>query len=243
VIDLIYLAKGRREFTRASLDALMANTNWRLARLIVYTDGDDFPELANAQVRKTVLGGPVAIMNAYLAGLGTPVFAKIDNDVIVPAGWLEHCLTVMEANPDLGLLGIEPPRSRTPAPWKNGVREADPELQERRSGTCPTYAACGMIGGIGLMRRSAFRTADPMTPHSIYGGFSDWQLRHTEVVKGWICPPLDLFLLDRLPIEPWASFSKEYIGTGQQRPWTNYDPMDSALWDWWMETREPGLHA
>lgn len=233
MIDLIYLAKGRREFTRASLGALMQNTNWRLARLIVYTDGDEFPAtLLNAQVRKAVHGGPVAIMNAYLAGTGTEVFAKIDNDVIVPPGWLERCLDVMEANDGLGLLGIEPPASRTPAPWRNGQREAEPEKYVRGEG----YAQCSMIGGIGLMRRSAFATSDPMTPHSIYGGFSDWQLRHPKIQKGWICPPLDLFLLDRLPVEPWASLSKRYIAEGQQRPWTNYDPAASALWEWWTKS-------
>jgi hypothetical protein len=230
VIDLIYLAKGRKEFTRASLDALMTNTNWRLATLIVYTDGDDFPALANAQVRKTVHGGPVAIMNAYLAGPGTNVFAKIDNDVIVPPNWLDICLGVMNNNPELGLLGIEGHKSRTPAPWAKGMYAPAPEL----NGDHPAgYAGCSMIGGIGLMRRDAFLVNDPMKPHSIYGGFSDWQLRHPEVVKGWVAPPLDVFLLDRLPMEPWASLSKEYIRTGQQRPWTNYDPADSKLWDWW----------
>lgn len=231
MIDLVYLAKGRREFTRASLDALMSNTNWRLARLIVYTDGDDFPGLVNAQVRTAVHGGPVAIMNAYLAVAGTEIFAKIDNDVILPPRWLDKALETMRQNPRLGLLGIEPPASRAPAPWRNGQREPEPELDGRP--TFPGYASCGMIGGIGLMRRSAFTPADPMKPHSIYGGFSDWQLRHPEVEKGWIAPPLDLFLLDRLPIEPWASLSKRYIAEGQQRPWTNYDPADAALWNWW----------
>ena len=230
MIDLIYLAKGRSEFTRASLDALMANTNWKLARLIVYTDGDPWSFLSRSEVRMAPYGGPVAIMNAYLAGPGTPIFAKIDNDVIVPPGWLDRCLGVMEKyghNCGLDLLGIEPWESRTPAPWTNGKRE--PDFWERDL----PFVSCNSIGGIGLMRRSAFATADQMKPRAIYGGFTDWQLQHSEVQKAWIYPSLDLFLLDRLPVEPWATLSKEYIRTGRQRPWTNYDPADSALWDWW----------
>lgn len=97
----------------------------------------------------------------------------------------------------------------------------------------PAYAQCDAIGGVGLMRRSAFGK-QRMKPHSTYGGFTDWQIAHPEVTKGWIVPPLKLFLLDRLPLEPWASLSKRYIEEGLQRPWTNYEPKDAdALWSWW----------
>jgi hypothetical protein len=238
VIDLLYLAYERPEFTRASIAALIANTNWSLVnRVVVYDDAakDDFPFIpkwpGQDVYRCQHFGGPVAIMNDYLARDGADVFAKIDNDVIVPLGWLDTCVGAMARRPELGLLGIEPPKSRTPAPWANGVRMPAPEL----TGGNGDYARCDMIGGIGLMRRSAFASVDRMRPFGFngVGGFSDWQARHPEVVKGWIVPPLDLFLLDRLPIEPWASLSREYIAKGWQRPWTNYDPADAELWNWW----------
>ena len=84
-------------------------------------------------------------------------------------------------------------------------------------------------------RDTAMTTHDVMVQHSTYGGFTDWQLAHPELVKGWIVPPLKLFLLDRLPIEPWASLSKKYEAAGEQRFWTRY-PLDAAsqLWDWWL---------
>jgi hypothetical protein len=72
-----------------------------------------------------------------------------------------------------------------------------------------------------------------MVPHGTYGGFTDWQLLHKEVRKGWILPPLKVFLLDRLPMEPWASLSRKYIAAGDQRPWANYKPADAHLWSWW----------
>lgn len=236
MIDILYLAHGRPEFTRASMDALRANTNWDLvSRVLIYDDGGESPDfVAQAKFpietvyRSAAIGGPIAIMNEFLEREGLPAFAKIDNDVIVPPNWLDRCADVMETHPELDLLGIEPPVSRTPSPW-SGIRVSPPEHQYAGCG----YAPCDSIGGIGLMRRSAFAARAPMKPHHLYGGFTDWQLKNADVRKGWVAPPLDLFLLDRLPIDPWVSLSRKYIAAGEQRPWTNYRAEDSALWSWW----------
>lgn len=247
MIDILYLAKGRPEFTAASFEALLKNTCWtEEVCLVIYTDG--LPNDAEALAEELGIdpslaawdtrchGGPVAIMNHYLSQHGAEIFAKIDNDVIVPQNWLEQCLSVMEAHPELDLLGIEPPASRTPAPWATPgvvVRHPEPLAAWDRDG----YAPCGSIGGIGLMRRSAFAGREPMKPHGPngVGGFTDWQLRNADVSKGWIVPPLSLFLLDRLPVEPWASLSKQYIAEGAQRAWTNYPASASHLWEWWLK--------
>ena len=254
-IDLLYLAKGRDEFTAASFHALLANTNWALvSTLWIFSDGGSIASAfscglpSKAGFDENSYGGPVAIMKRYLSMPAEPqVFAKIDNDVIVPPGWLDACAPAMDRNPGLDLLGIEPPISRTPAPWANGKRAPAPEENYaqglstdmlRRGYGVPSlgYVHCDMIGGIGLMRRSAFAKGAPMVPHGPngVGGFSDWQARTSSVTKGWIMPPLNVFLLDRLPVEPWASLSKRYIAEGLQRPWTNYAPEDHALWDWWL---------
>jgi hypothetical protein len=233
MIDILYLAHKRPEFTRASLDALLKNTDWSRARLIVYTDGvplsRDWAPPPSVCVLTAHYGGPVAIMNTHLWATKAELFAKIDNDTIVPPGWLDACLSVMEAHPELDLLGIESPASRTPNPDSGRIVAPPESLVPASAG----YAPCDAIGGIGLMRTSAFAGRSAMKPHSIYGGFTDWQLAHPEVRKGWIVPPLKVFLLDRLPIEPWASLSREYIAKGWQRPWTNYSPESVALWDWW----------
>ena len=269
MIDILYLAKGRPEFTAASFEALLKNTCWtEEVCLVIYTDG--LPNDAEALAEELGIdpslaawdtrchGGPVAIMNHYLSQHGAEIFAKIDNDVIVPQNWLEQCLSVMEAHPELDLLGIEPPASRTPAPWHRGPVPEAPEIKwlERSipprfddlqgvgtirypSMAChlPPYAPCDSIGGIGFMRRSAFVNREPMKPHGQngVGGFTDWQLRNADVCKGWIVPPLSLFLLDRLPVEPWASLSKQYIAEGVQRAWTNYPASASHLWEWWLK--------
>lgn len=222
MIDIIYLAHGRPEFTAASIAALTANTDWERARLVVYTDGCALS--ANlmgipAVINEERHGGPITIMNHYLMkSKPADIFAKIDNDCVVPPEWLDRSLHVVATNPHLGLLGLEPPSSTV-------------RLEACDIGA--GYSACDSIGGIGVMRRKAFDGQDSMRPHSTYGGFTDWQLRHPEIVKGWITPPLSLFLLDRLPMEPWASLSKRYIAEGQQRPWRNYTADDAHLWSWW----------
>lgn len=218
MVDILFPVFNRSEFATAAIEALERNTDWQRARLLVHED-----------LRGV---GPVAIMNDYLSRPGSDVFVKIDSDTIVPPGWFEAGLAVMEAHPELGLLGIEPPASRTAAPWS---RERVPAPELAMPGG-RGYAPCESIGGIGFMRRSAFFGRETMRPHGFHGvgGFTDWQRRHPEIIKGWILPPRKVFLLDRLPVEPWASLSKGYIQKGWQRPWTNYSPADSELWDWWV---------
>lgn len=252
MIDILYLAHNRLEFTRESLKQLERNTDWnQVGNLHLFadtggitdgTDGllDEFrPADVNVHRWRGPFGGPVNIMGAYLARFGDVdhVFAKIDNDVIVPPNWLRDGIQVMEWNPDLSFLGIEPPASRTRAPWTSKRIPAPENFigNFEEAG----YAPCQSIGGVGFMRAEAFRGRSPMKQHSTYGGFTDWQHHHVDLVKGWIAPPMRLFLLDRLPFEPWASLSKVYIRAGWQRPWTNYE-MDSAdqLWSWWLEDKK-----
>ena len=244
--DIVFLAHGRPEFTEACADALLRNTNWSLvSRIVVYTDGDrptsnpggvylwaSLYQRAHWSLEARKLGGPVNIMNHYLSHNPAPVWAKIDNDVIVPPGWLDAGLNVMGRCPELSFLGIEPPASRTRSPW-GGKLLPDPEFHAMACKSSD-YAGCDAIGGVGFMRTSAWNGRPPMVQHSTYGGFTDWQIRQKELVKGWIIPPLKLFVLDRLPIEPWASLSAKYEAVGEQRFWTRYD-MGSRddLWGWW----------
>lgn len=190
-------------------------------------------------------------MNDYVARADpADVVAKIDNDVIVPPGWLDACHAVMEAHPDLDLLGIEPPASRVPH-FPGMRRSPTPELEESKivgghytdgelvngkytDEWVPGYAPCPSIGGIGLMRTKAFLVNEPIKPDGIYGGFTSWQIAHPRIRKGWIVPPLQLFLLDRLPERPWSDLSRVYEARGWQRPWQKYPASaKDALWGWW----------
>src|SRR5665213_3418418 len=125
-VDVVFTAKNRLEFTRESFTALVANTDWSLVdTLMVYDDGSIdgrrewlmkavLPESIKFKFIDSKLGAPAAIMNDYLMRSTSELFAKIDNDVIVPHGWLGRCMDVMTKCSSLDLLGIEPPESRTP---------------------------------------------------------------------------------------------------------------------------------
>ena len=252
MIDILYLAKGRPEFTAASLLALMRNTDWRTARLNIYTDGDpdthvrsvlathNWPLQCVNWINITPLGGPIEVMCDFIKHAAhSGVFAKIDNDCCVPPCWLQQSLDIMHGHPELHILGIEPGLSRTRAPWSTRPPEPTPESKYvARYGQTPGYAPCDSIGGVGLMRRKVFEIYPDMAQHHTYGGFSDWQLRHADVVKGWIVPPLRLFLLDRLNFSPWKELSAKYIANGEQRPWTMYPQTSSILWQWWLDEQK-----
>lgn len=227
-IDIIFCAWNRPEYTAESLRMLAENTHWGMVRrLIIYTDGELMREgyIGRPPIPLRVLqyncerhGGPVAIMNHYLQSRPSHLFVKLDNDVVVPPDWLPDCEEIMHENPEVGLLGIEP--------------KHPPVMSYQLGSVERTGETCGHIGGIGMMRASAFE-GRPLPVAAGRLGFSDWQVKNPDVVKAWIRPALPVILLDRLPFDPWLSLGREYERKGWQRPWKHYGPEDSAIWDWW----------
>lgn len=225
MIDILYLTRNRLGFTKASLAALIRNTAWRdVERLLLYDDQSEdetrdylrsiaYP--AKAEFRFGAFGSPVAVMNHYLTGIDATeprLFAKIDNDTMVPPGWLPDCLQVIHTHAPLTLLGIEA---------MNPVRPA---------GIPRDYTPAEFIGGIGLMRAERFITLP--RPSGRFG-FTAWQANTKGVTAGWINPALPVFLLDRIPREPWLTLSREYTAKGWQRPWPPYGEESKPMWDWW----------
>jgi hypothetical protein len=260
MVDILFLAHNRPEFTRASLNALLENTP--AAHVFVMTDGDMrtqyiVPPLRGVDCER--YGGPVACMNAFLKSSSekpegkkrppeatSEFIAKIDSDTIVPPGWLPDCLDLMHRYPSVDLLGIEPwtPDQKLFPTWKEpgcigGMNCPIP-------GPMPIVTVHALdwfhprpvshIGGIGVFRRSAFERFGRPVPNSKDGryGMTEWQWNNPSMVKAFIDPPLPVFLLDHLPFEPWRSLSRRYETEGIQRNvgW-EYDTLKHrALWDW-----------
>jgi glycosyltransferase involved in cell wall biosynthesis len=226
MIDILYLAFNRLEFTRQSITAMIANTDWdKVKKLVIYDDGStdgtreyleslEYP--CQFEVRHSHLGSPVAIMNDYLRRSPADLFAKVDSDTMLPSAWLRECLKVMDRRARLDLLGIESFNAVAP-----GEAQRD-------------YRPARFIGGIGLMRRRCFSSLPK--PNGRFG-FTQWQRSNLGVVKGWINPSLPVFLLDKLNIEPWRSLSRMYVAKGWQREWPPYGDNESALWAWWNPCR------
>jgi hypothetical protein len=225
MIDILFLTRNRKEFTQASLAALIKNTAWRDVRsLILYDDqsedgtreylkGVNYP--CAVEFRYGEYGSPVAVMNHYLTGIDATdqrIFAKIDNDTMVPPRWLPDCLQVSHAHPPLSLLGIEAMYPIQP------------------SGFPRDYAPAEFIGGIGLMRAHHFVTLP--RPSGRFG-FTAYQTKTAGVTAGWINPSIQVFLLDRIPREPWRTLAREYTAKGWQRPWPPYGEESKQMWEWW----------
>jgi glycosyltransferase involved in cell wall biosynthesis len=226
-VDLLYLACNRLEFTRETFSALLANTGWnQVHELFVYDDGssDGTREWLEEAIQRvpathrmvrTRFGSPVAAMAHFIESASAPMLAKTDNDAMLPPGWLEAGLRVYDQHPELHFLGIE---AMYPHEEGSGVRRE--------------YAPAQFISGLGLYRRAAFARSRPQA-YQKWFGLEEWQIAQWPgLVRGWIRPALPVFLLDRIPFQPWAGHTGRYVQRGWQRSWPKYDPQ-CTLWKWW----------
>lgn len=229
-VDLLYLTANRRAFTALTFELLVENTNWdRVDHLIVYddssTDGardEVVSRLARVpvphEIRDHEFGSPVAVMNDYIAQTASSLFAKIDNDVALPPLWLDHFLGVMEAKNPPELLGTESPFMGPPPEGWDGTY---------------TWHPWKHIGGVGVMQTEFFKRTGPM-PAKQHHGFTQHQWKYRPR-RGWINPDIAACLLDRCPVEPWLSISRDYEGRGWQRPWKKI-PMQFDFYYSWLPT-------
>ena len=226
-LDIVYLAWNRREFTEHTFGLLLENTTWEhVDRLVVYDDGstDGTKEWLKNECNALTLGGhpcpvkfrtrelrsPPAIMNDYMSPNLHPagLWAKIDNDIALPPGWLEPLVTVMGANPELAALGMA-------AGW-TGVRVGEPSVQ-----------MSSHIGGVGLFRTEHIPL--PVWSHGRYG-WTEQQHKTASILTGWVTPDVQAVQLDLVPEEPWASLADMYVAKRWARWWPKYE--DPSLWAW-----------
>src|SRR5439155_9905594 len=228
-VDLFYLASNRLEFTRETFSTLVRTTDWAFVRELVVNDNNsvdgtrEWLEHAITEVPAAVryvkgaFTSPVSAMVAFIESARAPILAKTDNDAMMPPGWLRQSLEVLERHPELSLLGIE-----AMYPHRD-----DATLQR-------SYTPAQFVSGLGLYRRAAFAASRPRSIGQWFG-LEEWQLAQPALARGWITPAICVFLLDRVPLEPWRSYSDTYVARGWQRGWPKYDPV-CTLWQWrWPE--------
>lgn len=229
-IEVLYLTFNRLHFTGLTWRLLVENTDWGLVdKLTVYDDGSEDGTLefmrenislcpVEHELRETDLRSPPAVMNHFLAERRSTFFAKIDNDICCPPGWLGEMLRVMRENQSLSLLGSEVGQTKLPG-----------EGERRRA------LRCSHIGGVGLMRTQTFSDLPPI-PSRGHFGFTEFQVRHN-ISRAWISPDLMMPQIDRVPVEPWLSYTQDYIDRGWNRDWGPYPRERTEYWDWIEECR------
>lgn len=228
--------------TSATWSWMVAHTNWDLvSKLVVYDDGSEDGTLEflrertakgkiryhhrdiPIELRVSDLRSPPAIMNHYLATSEADAFMKVDNDIALPAGYLDKMASVLAAHPEIDLLGME---------------AGMVAMQGRDGKVFDGYdiEPCSHIGGVGLMRVSGFKSRPEIPSRGRYG-FTDFQTRY-DVPRAWIIPDIDCPQLDRLPFEPWVSLTEDYIEKGWNRVWTKYDEVAMAPYWAWLPRQE-----
>lgn len=247
-VSLLFPCYNRLEFTRQAWHALQANTDWSLvSEFHVYDDGstDGTREWLRSQkswlipeFHETQFRSPMGVTLDWIGRSQAPMLAKLDNDTIYPPGWLNVALDVMARHPELDMLGLECMRDPVRLVFgRNGGL-----AHELHGVYVPFfgYLPAQFISGLGLYRRAAFAQSLP-EDHG-YFGLEEWQQAHANLKYGWILPSLPTILLDRMPTEPWKSWSELYVKKGWQRPWSldlRYKMEQHEMWDWW----NPALHC
>ena len=239
MIDVLYLAHNRLEYTRQSWEIMLRNTDWSRVRRLVCLDDNSTDGTREWLIDRATrppcefvfepvtMGSPVAAMAHYLLSGPAEMFAKIDNDIVLPPDWLQEMSGVMFRNPGLELLGMEAGQGGLMAP-----------LTEDGYGRLVRgWIPATNIGGVGLFRTSAFTQPNRtvLIPDGRYG-FTEWMTKN-DVVRGWISPELLLCELSRVPEDPWAQLSLEYQAQGWERPWGKYDLPRDYYWSWWRGQR------
>jgi hypothetical protein len=245
ILDVLYTAWNRLEFTQRTFTYLLEHTDWsKVSRLVVYDDGSlpsarlwlqdasrDCPARVEFRAGEH-RGSPVAIMVDYLASADADYFAKIDNDVALPEGWLDAMLSVIEGNPSIDLLGMEAGMTVLPFERKGSVCFPDWDGRYR-------LADARHIGGVGLMRNECFHRQQRLVANGRYYGFTEWQHSFMgRLSRGWVTPDLPVALLDRIPDEPFSSLSRSYVERGWQRAWGSYDENMAWAYEWVIEREE-----
>ncbi len=231
-LDILYTSHNRSAFVEASFETLLANTDWSLVNTLhVFDDQSvdgtfayldktlDSADIGQAEavLLQRAFGGPVAAMNHCLDRTSSDTMAKIDSDVAVCPGWLEVMLGVLNDNPELDALGMEP-----------GFAEPVQPISAPR-----TYIPASYIGGVGVFRTRVFDRKRPVQHDRYFGLTAHWR-RYAKC--GWVSPDLPMFLIDHLPGEPWASLAESYVDRGWSRAWPKYGPEFKDYFDWWLAT-------
>ena len=198
-IDLLMITWNRAAYTARTLECLLETLTPR-TRLWIWHNGDHQPTMrvvrsfeshprvhcvhwsaTNVRLREPT--------NWFWSQATAPYVGKIDDDCLMPRGWLETIIAAHESDPKLGIISAWPFREEDHCPEQAArkLRAVGPELSVMMN---------PWTGGSGYLVKRACQEA--MGPLGADEPFSRWCMRAARAgwINGWIYPFLYMDHMD-----------------------------------------------
>ena len=235
-LSIMFLACHRPAYCEKALSTLVTNTDWAKVESF-YIMQDYGTESGGGQIEalfhnflslwrphkpcaflkkhSACYGGPIPAMLEFLRVCRSDILVKIDEDTLMPPGWLDHILRLITPLHRARVaIGLEP------------FKGYSLDCSEPRT----LIPANRPVGGLFAIPRRLFLDHPLKVSGRIYDGWYEWQLEnHANFIPLWLSPGLPVCLLDRIPSGPWRDLGAQYEQAGLQRPWKRYNP-DADLW-------------
>lgn len=187
-VDVIYPLHNRLYYTQFTFPVILQEclNSAAFNKLWVYddnsTDGsglfvqnliDMNRDVLNVEYTKKKIGNSVDQINDTYPKTDSRFLVKVDNDILVPYGYIDHMAVLIEENEDIGFLMMEETQGWPYIDsWDFFHRPSD------------------HIGGVGIFRKIIFDTLGPIKTEKRFFGFTRYQQKACKKMK-FICAEAD----------------------------------------------------
>jgi GT2 family glycosyltransferase len=175
VVSVVVPTRGRAAYLEVTLESLLAQRGGIEYEIVVVDDGGGVPRRPDVRyVEHRSRRGLNAARNAGIREARAPLIAFVDDDVLVPPGWLEALASGAARHPEAEAFG-GPIRARFEGPAPRGCGREEPPITTLDLG--PEDREADMVWGANFaVRRSAVERIGPfdetiVTPH---GDEEEW---------------------------------------------------------------------
>ncbi len=179
-VTVVVPTRGRAAYLEVTLDSLQRQRTQATHELLVVDDGatDSTPDVAERHGVRRVSHGERRSLNAArntgLREAGAPLIAFVDDDVLVPEGWLDALVEGAHRNPQAEAFG-GPIRARFEGGAPRGCGREDPPITTLDLG--PDDREAEMVWGANFaVRRSAVERIGPFDESIVrpHGDEEEW---------------------------------------------------------------------
>ena len=178
--SIVIVTCNRREFTQKTLESIFANTDYPNYEVIILDNGssdgtvayleklENHPRIAHIIYFKSNQGKGRAANRGFKLAKGDYLIG-LDDDVIVPQGWLGTMIAALDAIPNVGWLCMN---------FKNLPQDIFTPATERKFGKIKVHTPHSVGGQCVAMPRSTFQKIGGYIEQNYYGGVdSEYNMR------------------------------------------------------------------